>query len=94
MFFPTFHNRWAVLGVEAITMVFWYESSSYIAGVGVVRGNQSANLECIGSQDLLPWLRIFHLLCGASGTSNVQSRLQGQQQLLGRLNGTSKHIAC
>ncbi|PUU80919.1 marvel domain-containing protein [Tuber borchii] len=24
MFFPNFHNRWAVLGVEAITMVFWF----------------------------------------------------------------------
>jgi len=24
MFFPNLHNRWAVLGVEAITMVFWF----------------------------------------------------------------------
>ncbi|KAH8145761.1 uncharacterized protein LAJ45_10238 [Morchella importuna] len=24
MFFPNFHNRWGVLGVEAITMVFWF----------------------------------------------------------------------
>ncbi|PWW74851.1 hypothetical protein C7212DRAFT_326568 [Tuber magnatum] len=45
MFFPDLHNRWAVLGVEAITMVFWFAGFIALA-VEINRWKCIAGFEC------------------------------------------------
>jgi hypothetical protein len=45
MFFPNFHNRWAVLGVEAITMVFWFAGFVALAA-GIDRLRCDVRFQC------------------------------------------------